>query len=83
MGDHLAASELPWVVIPNSENNCRMNFESHGVQLGSVVAVVYSGKVRYGAFVDSGPQNIIGEVSYAMAELFGVNPDPSNRGYRQ
>jgi hypothetical protein len=44
------------------------------------VAVIYNGQVEYGAFGDEGPDNIIGEASYAMASLLGVDPDPSTGG---
>jgi len=40
-------------------------------RLGSVVAVIYNGQVAYGVFGDEGPDNIIGEASYAMAALLG------------
>ena len=30
--------------------------------------------------VDIGPEPIIGEASYAMAELFGIDPDPATGG---
>ena len=50
------------------------------VDLTSVVAVIYNNQLRYGAFVDQGPTDIIGEASYAMAELLGINPDPAVGG---
>jgi hypothetical protein len=78
MGEGIAASELPFVVIP--QPNWRFDYANHGIQLGSVVAVIYDGQLRYGAFVDSGPASIIGEASYAMAELMGVDPDPQFGG---
>ncbi len=78
MGDHIAASELPYVVIPSPSG--RFDYRDWGIELGAVVAVIYEGQVRYGAFVDTGPEGIIGEASYAMADLFGINPDPASGG---
>jgi len=78
MGDHIAASELPFVVIPLPSS--RFDYEQHDIDLGTVVAVIYDGQLRYGAFVDQGPEEIIGEASYAMAELMGVDPDPEFGG---
>lgn len=78
MGDHIAASELPFVVIPLP--SWRFDYTEHDIDLGNVVAVIYEGELRYGAFVDQGPVEIIGEASYAMAELFGIDPDPEFGG---
>jgi len=78
MGDHISAEELPFVVIPLP--SWRFDYRDFGIDLGTVVAVIYEGQVRYGAFVDQGPDHIIGEASYAMAELFGIDPDPAYGG---
>ncbi|MGE3675683.1 MAG: glycoside hydrolase family 75 protein [Polyangiaceae bacterium] len=78
MGDHIAASVLPYVVIPSPSG--RFDYRDWGIELGAVVAVIYDGQVRYGAFVDTGPEGIIGEASYAMADLFGIDPDPASGG---
>jgi len=37
--------------------------------------------VQYGIFADEGPQGIIGEASYAMATLLGVDPDQIGRAH--
>lgn len=78
MGDHIAAAELPFVVLPLPSE--RFDPSEFGLELGNVVAVIYQGKVQYGAYVDIGPEEIIGEASYAMAELFGIDPDPATGG---
>jgi hypothetical protein len=77
-GAPLDASALPFVVIPLPSNG--FDYQAAGLSLGSVVAVVYNGQLRYGIFGDEGPQGIIGEASYAMAELLGIDPDPVTGG---
>jgi hypothetical protein len=77
-GDPLDAAALPFVVVPLP--SARFDYSAAGLSLGSVIAVVYGGKVAYGVFGDEGPDNIIGEASYAMAALLGVDPDPSTGG---
>ena len=77
-GEFLDASQLPYVVIPLPSN--RWSYENSGIDLGQVVAVIYNGKLAYGVFGDQGPTNIIGEASYAMADLLGIDHDPSSGG---
>lgn len=77
-GDPLDAATLPFVVIPLPSQGFAP--AEHGVRLGSVVAVVYRDRVEYGIFGDSGPRGIIGEASYAMAALLGIDPDPVTGG---
>jgi hypothetical protein len=77
-GQFVDASTLPFVVVPLP--SARFNYAAAGLGLGSVVAVVYNGKVAYGPFADEGPENIIGEASYAMAVLLGIDPDPATGG---
>lgn len=45
-----------------------------------MAAAVYKDKVVYGVVGDLGPAGIIGEASYRMAELLGINPHPSTGG---
>jgi len=77
-GDPLDAAALPFVVVPLP--SFRFDYDARGLALGNVIGVVYGGKVAYGVFGDEGPSNIIGEASYAMASLLGVDPDPSTGG---
>jgi hypothetical protein len=77
-GEFLDASQLPYVVIPLPSG--RWSYENSGIDLGQVVAVIYNGKLAYGVFGDQGPTNIIGEASYAMADLLGIDHDPSTGG---
>lgn len=77
-GQPLDASTLPYVVIPLP--SARFDYMAAGLELGAVVAVIYNNKVVYGVFGDEGPENIIGEASYAMATALGIDPDPSFGG---
>ena len=66
------------MVIPGGSE--RWSYRDADLDIGSVVAVIYNGKVAFGVFGDQGPKDIIGEASYAMAELLGINPDPESGG---
>jgi hypothetical protein len=77
-GDPLDAAALPYVVVPLPSS--RFDYSAAGLQLGSVIAVIYQGKLAYGVFGDEGPNDIIGEASYAMAQSLGIDPDPSFGG---
>jgi hypothetical protein len=77
-GDPLDAAALPYVVVPLPSS--RFDYNAAGLQLGSVIAVIYNGQLDYGVFGDEGPDDIIGEASYAMAKSLGVDPDPSTGG---
>lgn len=77
-GGYLDAASLPYVVVPSASS--RFNFKNAGLSLGSVVAVIYQGKVAYGVIGDTGPVAIIGEASYAMAAALGIDPDPATGG---
>lgn len=77
-GNPLDASTLPFVVLPLNSNG--FTAAGAGLGLGGVVAVVYNGQLEFGIIGDRGPQGIIGEASYAMAERFGIDPDPVTGG---
>lgn len=77
-GNPLDASTLPYVVVPLPSS--RFDYNAAGLALGSVIAVIYKGQVRYGIFGDEGPKTIIGEASYAMAQSLGIDPDPNFGG---
>ncbi len=72
----LAAAITPYVVIPN-------DFKISGLDTtngGNVTAVIFNGLVQYAVFGDTGPNDIIGEASFATAQKLGINPDPANGG---
>jgi hypothetical protein len=77
-GDALDAAALPYVVVPSPSS--RFRFTDAGLDLGSVVAVIYNDQVEYAVIGDTGPTTIIGEASYATAAGLGIDPDPSTGG---
>jgi hypothetical protein len=58
----------------------RFSYSKSGIKPGSVAAIVYNNKVLYAVFADEGPDNIIGEASYATARDLGINPNPKSGG---
>jgi hypothetical protein len=76
---------LPYFVIPLGLPETTW-YTAHGIQLGQVGAVIYKGQVRYGIFADEAGGWFIGEVSYAMCQLFlgkpsaGKDPCDPNTG---
>jgi hypothetical protein len=74
----LDASKLPFVVVPLPSNG--FDYVGQGIELGGVVAVIVGDQLQFGVFGDEGPEGIIGEASFAMAELFGIDPDPVTGG---
>ncbi|MEU5289045.1 glycoside hydrolase family 75 protein [Streptomyces sp. CA-278952] len=77
-GEPLDSAALPHVVVPGPSKV--WDYRKSGLTGGSVVAVVYRDRVRYGVIGDTGPTRIIGEASYAMAKTLGIDPDPSTGG---
>ncbi|MEU8098776.1 glycoside hydrolase family 75 protein [Streptomyces rubiginosohelvolus] len=77
-GEPLDSAVLPHVVVPGPSKV--WDYRKSGLTGGSVVAVVYRDRVRYGVIGDTGPTGIIGEASYAMAKTLGIDPDPSTGG---
>ncbi|MCM2410736.1 glycoside hydrolase family 75 protein [Streptomyces sp. RKAG290] len=77
-GQPLSAEKLPYVVVPSSSSI--WNYGSAGIKGGGVVAVVYGDKVQYAVVGDTGPDQIIGEASYATAQALGIDPDPETGG---
>ena len=77
-GKPFQADKTHFFVIPLPSS--RFNYSSSGIKPGSVAAIIYKNKVVYAVFADEGPNNIIGEASYATAKALGINPDPENGG---
>ena len=77
-GKPMNAAKTPYVVIPLPSS--RWSYKAAGIKGGDVLAVIYKGQVEYAVFGDEGPNNIIGEASYATAQALGINPDPKNGG---
>ena len=75
-GTGIYASVTPFYVVPVS-----FDHQAYGIELGSIAAVIYNGKVVYGPLLDKcGVDDVIGEASYAMAEYLGIDPDPQYGG---
>ena len=74
----LDAAILPYVVVPIA--GTKWSYTASGLALGSVVAVIYNGKMEFGIIGDLGPKTIIGESSYAMAKSLGIPASPSTGG---
>src|SRR3954451_18431427 len=77
-GKSFQADSTHYFVIPLPSS--RFDYTANGIKPGSVAAVIYNNKVVYAVFADEGPNNIIGEASYATAKALGINPDPENGG---
>jgi hypothetical protein len=79
VGKGINATVTPFFVIPIKTTD--FDFLKHGIKLGQVGAVIYNNKVIYGTFLDEcGVPYLIGEASYAMAALLGIDPDPAEGG---
>ncbi|GAA1683420.1 ricin-type beta-trefoil lectin domain protein [Fodinicola feengrottensis] len=74
----LNAAQLPYIVLPQPSGI--WNYEQSGIEGGAVVAVIYNNQVEYAVFGDTGPEDIIGESSYATAQALGIDPDPKTGG---
>ncbi|MEU3623414.1 hypothetical protein BS329_28640 [Amycolatopsis coloradensis] len=77
-GKALIADQTPYVVVPSISGT--WNFEKAGLKGAGSCAVIHGGKVLYTVIGDTGPNDIIGEASYATAKALGINPDPENGG---
>jgi hypothetical protein len=77
-GGSVAAENTPYFVIPIGSP---ANSSSRGISFGQVAAIIYNNQVVYAMFADEcGDNTVIGEASYATANLLGINPDPANGG---
>ena len=77
-GEPLNAAKLPYIVVPTP--NDTWDYGEAGIGGGTVAAVVYEDKVAYAVVGDVGPENMIGEGSYRLAEQLGMDPDPATGG---
>jgi hypothetical protein len=75
-GQALAAAVTPYVVIPEDFHYKGLDTDNGG----NVTAVIYNHQLQYAVFGDTGPTNLIGEASYATANLLGIDPDPARGG---
>jgi hypothetical protein len=77
-GRALSAERLPYIVVPAASPV--WDHRASGVRGGSVAAVVHRDRVQYAVVGDIGPQDLVGEASYATAEALGLRPDPRSGG---
>ncbi|NJP43986.1 glycoside hydrolase family 75 protein [Actinacidiphila epipremni] len=77
-GSYFTSDVTRYFVIPLPSS--RFDYQARGITPGSVAAVVYNGKVAYAVFADEGPDDIIGEGSYALATALGIDPNPATGG---
>jgi hypothetical protein len=77
-GAPLDAAALPYVVVPGAST--RWDYRASGLRMGSVVLVLYGGKMAFGILGDVGPTTGIGEASVAMAKALGIDPNPRSGG---
>ena len=77
-GKPLIADRLPFIVVPGVSTT--WNYKGANITGGTVAAVVYKEKVVYAVVGDVGPTSAIGEGSYRLAELLGINPNPKTGG---
>ncbi|HEV3359142.1 MAG TPA: glycoside hydrolase family 75 protein [Pseudonocardiaceae bacterium] len=77
-GKPLSAAVLPYVVIPLPGKI--WSYQKAGLKGGDVVVVIYKGQVEYAVFGDEGPNDSIGEASYATAKSLGIDDNPKTGG---
>jgi hypothetical protein len=77
-GKPLSAAVLPYVVIPLPGKI--WSYKKAGLKGGDVVVVIYKGQVEYAVFGDEGPNDSIGESSYATAKSLGIDDNPKTGG---
>ena len=77
-GTSLDPVAVPYVEVPVA--SATFDYQAAGLRMGSVVAVIYKGRVVYGVLGNEQRADVIGAASYAMADLLGINPDPVKGG---
>ncbi|GAA2382746.1 ricin-type beta-trefoil lectin domain protein [Dactylosporangium salmoneum] len=77
-GSYFTSDVTRYYVIPLPSS--RFDYGANGIRPGAVAAVVYNNQVAYAVFADEGPDNIIGEGSYALATALGIDPNPATGG---
>ena len=77
-GKPFQSDSTHYFVIPLPSS--RFSYSSNGIKPGSVAAIIYNNKVVYAVFADEGPNNIIGEASYATAKALGIDSNPETGG---
>jgi len=77
-GKSFTASSTHYFVIPLPSS--RFSYSAQGIKPGTTAAIIFNNKIVYAVFADEGPNNIIGEASYATARDLGIDPNPNTGG---
>ena len=77
-GKPFQADKTHYFVIPLPSS--RFSYKNNGIKPGSVAAIIFKGKVVYAVFADEGPEEIIGEASFATATALGIPNNPNTGG---
>jgi len=77
-GKPFQADLTHYFVIPLPSS--RFSYSKSGIRPGTTAAIIYNNRVVYAVFADEGPNDIIGEASFATAKALGINPNPKNGG---
>src|SRR3982750_2810122 len=77
-GKPFQADLTHYFVIPLPSS--RFSYSKSGIRPGTTAAIIYNNRVVYAVFADEGPNDIIGEASFATAKALGINPNPKSGG---
>lgn len=77
-GRQLDAERLPYIVVPAA--SAIWDPVEHGVRGGTIAAVIHRDRIQYAVVGDMGPDDLVGEASYATARGLGIRPDPRGGG---
>jgi hypothetical protein len=77
-GNWFTSDVTHYYVIPLPSS--RFSYSGAGIKPGTVAAIIYNNKLVYAVFADEGPDDIIGEASYATAVALGIDPNPATGG---
>jgi peptidoglycan hydrolase-like protein with peptidoglycan-binding domain len=67
-GQSVNSEDIPYFVLPGGF------FQSRGIKLGDIAAVIYKSRIDYAVLADVGPMNKIGEGSIALSRSLGNEP---------
>jgi hypothetical protein len=67
-GSSVNSEEVPYFVLPGGF------FQSRGIRLGDIAAVIHNNRIEYAILADVGPANKIGEGSIALSRSLGNEP---------
>jgi hypothetical protein len=71
---HVDAETVPYIVLPEADDESQEFYDRTKVGLGDIAAVFYRGRMEFALVADLGPSDKIGEGSVALAQSLGHNP---------